>query len=119
MIGLKAISCFFSCWVIAGCTVTSTGGGGKVEHHFGYVRIHKPPMDDRLTASRVTTIGMNLNPGITLGYRQFESIENPLRDPSGEPACNLTIIIRNHADALFVELVLDQLKGKDICTAHF
>lgn len=120
MIGFKSISCFVFCWVVAGCSVTSTGGNdGRTEHHFGYVRIHQPLTDQRLTTSRVTTIGMNLNPGLTLGYRQFEVIANPLRDESGQPACSLTIIIRDRTEAPFVEDVLNQLKGNEICIAHF
>lgn len=109
----------FCCYVISACSVTSVGDKGRIEHHFGYIKVYQPPADNGLTASRITTIGMNLNPGLTLGYRNSELIKNDLRDLSGEPECGLTIIIRDQSDALFLDRVLNQLKGNKICTVQF
>ena len=116
---LKSLVLLFAL-ALSGCSISSVGNaGGTTEHHFGYVRIHTPKTHERLTAQRVTTVGMNLNPGVTLGYRESEQIVNPIDPHTGAPACSVTILVRDRAEALFVEKILQQLEETEICTAHF
>ena len=107
------VALFFT--MLIGCTshITVDEKGRTVAHHFGYVRIIKPPFlnnNDTMNVTAVRVLGFSIENGFTLGYTENEIISIPTD-------CRLMVIVQNKQQ---LELLVDQLhdlQGEKICAA--
>ena len=94
---------------LGSCTapVTVDEQGRAVEHHFGYVRVIRPPTDGAFYALGTETLGIRVENGVAVGYLESSRIVVPLD-------CRLVAIVRTreqfeHLVDTFKSLGRDQL----------
>lgn len=103
---------FFLLWtsLLGACTSVQPGDmSGAITHHFGYVRIQHPDIGQGLSVEQVDTIGLQVDPSLSLGRIASLRIE-------GDPArCALIILIKDKEELAHVETMLSSLGREDLC----
>jgi hypothetical protein len=84
--------------------------GRTVAHHFGYVRVIKPPLlnNENINVTGVKTVGLSIRNGITLGYEENKIISVPLD-------CRVIVVVQNREQLEEFANIINDLKGKEIC----
>lgn len=103
-------------WLIgslSACTAPATidERGRTVEHHFGYVRVIKPPRQAEIPdfqALGLRTYGIRIENGIGIGYLETERIVVPLD-------CRLVAIVRTQAQMDHLVAILSETDLEDLC----
>ena len=97
-----------------GCaSYTSIDDKGRVVvHHFGYVKLVKPPVypnNMEINVTGVTLVGFSVGDGFTLGYKNSKLIQVPMD-------CRVLIIVKDAAQFNhMLDEFSDVIKGEDIC----
>lgn len=99
--------------LVASCAPTTTVDerGRTVEHHFGYVRVIKPPGiggGADFSAEGVETYGVRVASGLTLGYTDTQRISVPLD-------CRVVAIVRDRAQLDHLIDMLNLAEGQTLC----
>jgi hypothetical protein len=86
--------------------------GRTVVHHFGYVQVIKPPLIDlnnEMNVTGVTTFGLTVQDGITLGYKENKTISVPLD-------CRVLVILENKEQLDRFIKHINNIEGEEICS---
>ena len=116
---------FLCLLVFFGCTsVHVTEGEGKAYRHFGYIEVFVPETDERIGGVKIQSIGVFLETGISIGWRDEELVWVPLKTPEGvnmpqEATCSVVMIIRSDAQAQHASEILTNIEEKNICLVSF
>jgi hypothetical protein len=99
----------------AGCApmVTVDEDGRTIEHHFGYVRVLKPPKTSDVGKFRVEglqTYGLRVEDGIGVGFFQANRVYVPLD-------CRFVAIVANQAQFEHLLRTLSHLEKDQLCVA--
>ena len=98
--------------------------GTDTYRYFGFVEVIVPKTDGEITAYKIQSLGIALDQGLAIGWRDNEQILVPLKAPEvggslWEATCSMIVIIRSDADARHAYQMLSSLKGENICLASF
>ena len=110
--------------VTACASVRVENGDGKTYRYFGYVEVQVPEKDARIEAYKIRSLGLAIEQGISLGWRDNEQVLVPLKqnvDDSApaEATCSIVVIVRSDAEARHAREILSDLKGANICLTSF
>ena len=115
----------FLLFLVTACaSVRVENGNGKTYRYFGYVEVQVPEKDDRIEAYKIRSLGLAIEQGISLGWRDNEQVLVPLKEGEGEGApyeatCSMVVIVRSDAEAKHAREILSDLKGANICLTLF
>lgn len=96
----------------------------KTYRYFGYVEVTVPETEKKIEAVKIQSLGLAIENGISLGWKDQETVLVPLKQSGGaaaplEATCSLVVIIRSDAEARHAENILANIKGENICLASF
>lgn len=103
---------------------TKPASGTDTYRYFGFVEVIVPKTKGGITAYKIQSLGIALEQGLAIGWRDNEQILVPLKAPDAagapwEATCSMIVIIRSSADAEHAYQMLSSLKGENICLASF
>lgn len=116
---------FFSLVVSSGCMSINVGEEKeKVFRHIGYVEVFVPRTDERIEAVKIQSLGLSLEAGFSLGWRDEELVWVPLKVPAStdmpyQATCSVVVIVRSDVEAQHAYEVLTGVEGEDICVVSF
>jgi len=121
----RLVAIFIVLSVLGGCArVTVAEGDGKTYRFLGYVEVELPETEKKIEAVRLQSLGVALESGLSVGWRESEQVLVPLKDGEGEGApleatCSMVVIVRSDAEAKHAREILSDLKGENICLTLF
>lgn len=97
---------------------------GNVHRYFGFVEIVQPKLEKGIQAVGVTSLGIAIENGLSIGWRNKEQVLVPLKVSADaatpdEATCSMVVIIRSTEEAEHAAKILQPLKGENICIAKF
>ncbi len=109
----KLLAALYPVLSMLGCAPVSTTDeeGRIIEHHFGYVRIIKPPrsnVNDAFVVQETETYGLKIQNGFTLGYEHDGLISIPLD-------CRMVAVVETKEQLDHLIGALTQLEGEKLC----
>ena len=121
------ILCFLLCSACSSVRVSEVGDqatGTKTYRYLGYVEVIVPETRQKIEAVKIQSLGLAVENGISLGWKNREQVLVPLKQPQGaatpfEATCGLVVIIRSDAEARHAEKILADMEGENICLASF
>ena len=97
---------------MSGCASTTVDEKGRVVvHHFGYVKIIKPPVypnNNEINVTGAKLIGFSVGSGLTIGYKAEEVIRVPLD-------CKVLIVVKDADQFKHLLNEITKIQGDDIC----
>lgn len=119
--------CFSLCSACSSVRVSEADGhaaGTKTYRYFGYVEVTVPETKQKVEAVKIQSLGLAVENGISIGWKDREQVLVPLKQPKGaaaplEATCSLVVIIRSDAEARHAEKILADIEGENICLASF
>ena len=110
---------------LSGCaSVRTTDGEGKSYRYFGFVEVVVPEAQANIEAVKITSAGIAIENGLSVGWRDTEQVIVPLKKGAGENAppeatCSMVVIVRSDTEAQNAREILSDLKGENICLTSF
>ncbi|MBL4836908.1 MAG: hypothetical protein JKY34_04960 [Kordiimonadaceae bacterium] len=97
---------------------------GKTHRYFGFVEVVLPKTEKGIRAVSVKSLGVAIENGISIGWRDKEQVLVPLKVQADgttpdEAICSMVVIIRSTAEAKHAAKMLQPLKGENICLTSF
>jgi len=111
--------------LLPACTsVRLTDDNGERHQYFGFVELVIPKVKNDIQAYKVTSFGVAIERGLSVGWRDNERVLVPLKEPENgtapfEATCSTIIIIRSSSDAKHAAEMLRAFEGEEICLAAF
>ena len=101
--------------LVNACTpsVTIDADGRTIEHHYGYVRVVKPPTraaSENFRAEGITTVGIKIDNGIGIGFFRADRIYVPLD-------CRIVSIVSSQAQFDHLVEILSKFERDSLCVA--
>jgi len=99
--------------LLTGCaSMTSIDEKGRVViHHFGYVKVIKPPVypkNKEINVSGVSVLGFSVGEGLTIGYKNSEFVKVPID-------CRVLVIVDDSSQFSHLLTEISNIQGDEIC----
>jgi len=111
--------------ILNACTsIRTTESGGKHYRYFGFVEVVVPKTEQDIEAYRIQAMGIAIENGLSIGWRETEMVLVPLKEGAGagapqEATCSMVVIVRSDTEAKHAREILSELKGANICLTSF
>lgn len=90
---------------LASCTTVPTAGSAGTHYYLGLVRVVYPDSIGQLVAADVKTLGVGVDRGAFLGWRNSRFVFAKPGD------CRIVIMVRDHAELENVEKLIKSMEG--------
>lgn len=122
---IRLVLALMTLTLLGACTsIRTTDRDGKSYRYFGFVEVVVPKVERDIEAVKIESAGIALEKGLSVGWRENETVLVPLRENAegpqpNEATCGIVVVVRSNAEAEQARDTLKDLKGDNICLATF
>jgi len=96
---------------------------GKTHYFIGLTRLKTAEPESRISVYKIQSLGLVSRAGLTLGLRQEQMIEVPLKKTEDgapwEATCSLVVFVGTASELDHANQLFGHLSGEDVCIAEF